>query len=193
MAHIKLMISDFDGTLVDTFEANYKAYKKAFGEYNINLSREKYSACFGYRFDEFMKYMNINDENIKNGIRKLKSEYYPLFFNDLTINQPLINILRSFKNSGGLTAVASTASHKNITNALDYIHAKDAFSLILTGEDVNIGKPNPEIYNTILKKLEISPEEAIVFEDSIVGIQAASAAKISYIKITKDFFHENIS
>lgn len=188
MSQIKLLITDFDGTLVDTFEANYKAYKKAFEGYGIKLTKEEYTRCFGYRFDDFMNEMNIHDEKIKKGIRNLKGDYYPLFFNDLLINKPLLELLRTFKNSGGMTAVASTARHKNLMNALTYINATDAFSLILSGEDVKYGKPNPEIYNTVLEKLQVANTDALIFEDSPIGIEAAKNADINYIKITKEYF-----
>lgn len=48
---IKAIITDFDGTLVDTFEANLRAYQEAFYQVGITLMAEKYRECFGYRFD----------------------------------------------------------------------------------------------------------------------------------------------
>ncbi len=188
MAEIKLLISDFDGTLVDTFEANYRAYKKAFQEYKIDFSRKKYTTYFGLRFDDFMNRMGICDEITKNRIRDLKSNYYPLYFNEFIVNKPLLCMLKSFRISGGMTALASTARYKNLINAIRYIDAEDTFTLILSGEDVVHGKPNPEIYNTILEKLNVHPEEAVVFEDSSVGIVAAQNAGIPFIKINRAYF-----
>lgn len=193
MAEIKLLITDFDGTLVNTFEANYLAYQKAFETYNLQLNREMYQACFGLRFDAFMDRAGILNESIQKGIRELKSSFYPDFFDRLIVNQPLLLMLRSFKQAGGLTAVASTARLKNLMNALSYIHATDVFSLILAGEDVKQGKPDPEIYNTVLNRLHILPEEALVFEDSSVGMKAAEAAGIAYVKVTNTYFYEDSS
>lgn len=188
MSQIKLLITDFDGTLVDTFEANFLAYEKAFSEYGLGLSEKQYRDCFGFRFDDFMKHMQIEDEDIKKGIRNLKGVFYPLFFDKLKVNKPLMEMLKSFRQSGGLTAVASTARKKNLMNALNYIKATDVFSLIVAGEDVKQGKPNPQIYNDVLAGLGVFPEEALVFEDSEVGIGAASAAGISYVLINKMYF-----
>lgn len=188
MSQIKLLITDFDGTLVDTFEANYHAYKKAFQEYHINLSKENYTACFGLRFDGFMNTMGIYDEKMRNDIRMLKSKYYPSFFNEFIVNKPLLTMLNTFKNSGGLTAVASTARYENLINAIRFIHAENTFTLILAGEDVKCGKPHPEIYNMVLEKLQVASTEALIFEDSSVGIEAAKNAGINYIKITKEYF-----
>ena len=68
-------------------------------------------------------------------------------------------------------------------NVLDYIGISDCFDLILTGEDVSEGKPNPEIYLKVLDYFHMKPEETLVFEDSNIGIKAAENAGISYIKV----------
>lgn len=191
MAQVKLLITDFDGTLVDTFEANFLAYQKAFAMFGLELTEQQYRDCFGFRFDDFMFHMGINDNDTKNGIRLAKGDFYPLFFDKLIVNDPLLTLLKTFKNSGGLTAVASTARKENLMNALNFIDAADAFSLILTGEDVKQGKPNPAIYNKVLETLNVLPAEALIFEDSSVGISAANAAHVDYVQITKEYFYGN--
>lgn len=191
MAQVKLLITDFDGTLVDTFEANFLAYQKAFAMFGLELTEQQYRDCFGFRFDDFMSHMGINDNDTKNGIRLAKGDFYPLFFDKLIVNDPLLTLLKTFKNSGGLTAVASTARKENLMNALNFIDAADAFSLILTGEDVKQGKPNPAIYNKVLEKLNVLPDEALIFEDSSVGISAANVAHVDYVQITKEYFYGN--
>ena len=191
MAQVKLLITDFDGTLVDTFEANFLAYQKAFAMFGLELTEQQYRDCFGFRFDDFMSHMGINDNDTKNGIRLAKGDFYPLFFDKLIVNDPLLTLLKTFKNSGGLTAVASTARKENLMNALNFIDAADAFSLILTGEDVKQGKPIPAIYNKVLEKLNVLPAEALIFEDSSVGISAANAAHVDYVQITKEYFYGN--
>lgn len=193
MAQVKLLITDFDGTLVDTFKANFLAYQKAFNKYGLELTEQQYRDCFGFRFDDFMAHMNILDGETKAGIRAAKGEFYPLFFDKLVVNQTLMSLIKNFKTSGGLTAVASTARKKNLMNALNHIAASDAFSLILAGEDVKHGKPNPEIYNTVLDRLDVHPSDALIFEDSPVGIGAAEAAHVKYIQVTKDYFYGNTS
>lgn len=72
MSQIKLLVTDFDGTLVDTFEANFLAYQKAFSQFGLNLTEQQYQDCFGFRFDDFMEHMGISDTVIKQGIRKAR-------------------------------------------------------------------------------------------------------------------------
>lgn len=191
---VKLLITDFDGTLVDTFEANYLAYHDAFEKAGLSISREEYIECFGLRFDNFMKTMRIESPEMMQQIKELKGKFYPKHFEHLKVNIPLMELIRAFHRSGGKTAIASTAREKNLLNALHHIGAEADFDLILAGESVSKGKPDPEIYQTVLKQLDCKPDEALIFEDSEVGFKSAEAAGIRYIKVTKDFFdYENRS
>lgn len=188
MNKIKLLISDFDGTLVDTFQANLAAYQEAFKECGNNLTDEQYRECFGYRFDKFMDYIGIYDIETRKRIKEIKGEVYPKHFNLLKVNNSLLEFIKSFKASGGKTVVASTARKKNLMNALNYIGAADCFDLILAGEDVINGKPNPEIYLNVLSFFNMKPEEALIFEDSEIGMEAAKRAGISFIEVNKNFY-----
>lgn len=184
MNKINLLISDFDGTLVDTFYANLAAYQEAFKECGYKLSVAQYKACFGLRFDKFMDSMQIHDDETRKKIKEIKGKVYPHYFHYLKVNTSLLEFIKSFKINGGKTAVASTARKKNLMNALDYIGASNYFDLILAGEDVSKGKPDPEIYLKVLEHFQMKPEEALVFEDSEVGTEAAKNANISYIQIS---------
>ena len=180
---IKLLITDFDGTLVDTFEANYNAYNKAFESVGYSLSRSDYRKCFGMRFDSFMGSIGVSDSGDREKIKDLKAEFYPDYFNFLKLNRPLVEFIRLFHKQGGKTAIASTARGKNLNNVLEHFGLKADFDLILAGEHVKEGKPNPEIYNTVLSITEVKPENALVFEDSEIGCKAAAAAGIAFIKV----------
>lgn len=188
MNDIQLVITDFDGTLVDTFEANFRAYENAFASNNLSISREQYKACFGFRFDKFMDAMDISDEAIKNSIREIKAKVYPNYFEYLILNKTLISLIIKMKQGGCKTAIASTARQKNLMNVINYYELEDIFDLILAGEDVVKGKPNPEIYLSVMDKLGIMAEHTLVFEDSKIGFEAATTAGTKYIQIGATFF-----
>ncbi len=189
---VKAIITDFDGTLVDTFEANYEAYMLAFKRYyyeiGYGITREQYQACFGLRFDAFMDYMKVTDEDLRMKIKKEKARVYPMCFHSLKPNTTLIEFIRRSKKSGIKTAIASTAQRNNLMNVLNHLKLSDLFDVIIAGDAVKDGKPNPEIYLTSMKDLEVLPEDTLIFEDSEVGLQAAEASGANLIKITKDFF-----
>lgn len=185
MGQLKAIITDFDGTLVDTMMANYYAYSEAFEMNGLSLSEEEYKERYGMRFDDLCKSLNINDDEVKRNIKELKSKLYPKYFNKIRVNNELLSFIILCKNQGMKTCIASTASKNNLYGVLNHFKLRDYFDVIITGEDVKYGKPNPEVYYKSINALNCSSEDAIVFEDSNIGCEAAENAGISYIKITK--------
>lgn len=185
---IKAVITDFDGTLVDTFLANCCAYSEAFARCGLSLTIGEYQKNFGLRFNEFMDAMNIEDETTRNKIKELKKDAYPKYFHLLKLNKNLMNMLTQLKKSDVKIAIASTARKENLIAALDFWGLTDMFDLILTGESVKNGKPDPEIYILTMEQLGVTPEETLIFEDSEVGLKAAEDSGAKYIKVTKNWF-----
>ena len=185
---IQAIITDFDGTLVDTFNANFNAYKRAFEAVGETLSENLYRRAFGLRYDDFMAMMKISDERIKEEIRERKKQYYPDYFHLLKSNHSLIAFLSSFHQQGGKTAIASTARRENLENVLCYLQLKEIFDAIYAGMNVKYGKPHPDIYLKVMELLDVKPEETLIFEDSDVGIQAAMASGANYIRVLPKFF-----
>ena len=185
---IKAIITDFDGTLVDTFDANLATYQKVLGDYGIVLTREKYHECFGLRFDAFMTVVGVDDELMRDSIKEAKTAMYPSFFEKLLPNKVLIDFLMTVRASGVKIAIASTARKENLMNVLSYLGLDKSFDLIMAGVNVSKGKPDPEIYTLTMSQLGVSPDEVLIFEDSQVGLQAAEASGARYIKITEKFF-----
>lgn len=187
---IKAIITDFDGTLVDTFEANLKAYQEVFYSVGLQLTEDKYRECFGFRFDRFMTAMGIFDDPVATNIKEAKKNAYPKYFDCLKPNRPLIELIDSFHKMGGKTAIASTARRENLMNAVNHLGIADSFDLIYTAQDVKQGKPSPEIYLNAMTALNVKPDEVLIFEDSPVGFEAAMASGAKYIPVTSDWFKE---
>ncbi|MFR9545221.1 MAG: HAD family phosphatase [Rikenellaceae bacterium] len=181
---IEAIITDFDGTLVDTYQANYLAYEKAFVELGLELTSAQYKECYGLRFTEFMQSMGIEDLTTVAKIKALKKDYYPLFFKYLKPNTALIELIRSYQNSGRKTAIASTASKANLMNAIEHLNLSNIFDLVYTATDVVHAKPSPEIYEKTMCVLAVRPEETLIFEDSQVGLAAAKSSGAHVLQIT---------
>ncbi len=88
----KLIIVDFDGTLIDTYEANQKAYKKAFETIGVNID---YSKFYGKSFDYIKEKLSLNEETA-NKIKELKSIFYKSYFNKTILNIKLIDFIKTF-------------------------------------------------------------------------------------------------
>ena len=186
-----VIITDFDGTLFDTFHANYKSYKTAFELCGLSLDMDTYKQCFGLRFNEFMNFVGVDDVSVQKKIKMFKAGEYAKNVDFIIPNHNLINFLKLAKENGVTICIGSTASKSNLMNVLNHFDLVDLFDFIITGEDVVNGKPDPEVY---LKTVEIvskitqktiHPDEVLIFEDSDTGVQAAVAAGIDYIKIDR--------
>jgi HAD superfamily hydrolase (TIGR01509 family) len=80
--------------------------------------------------------------------------------------------------------IASSTHRENITTTLEVLGLGECFVDLVTAEDVTRGKPDPEVFLTAAKKLGVEPAGAVVFEDALVGIQAAQAAGIRVVAVT---------
>ena len=169
-----LYITDFDGTLFDTKEANYLAYQETFKKvYNYDLKPEDYYDNFGLRINELLEKLNLDISKL-NEVKKTKARVYKKYFKNITINSGLLAELYQKKRSGHIIALATTASKKNVENIIKYFEISDLFDYIITGENVKNGKPDPEVYNKIIEHYYfVNPYHIIIFEDSMVGLMAA--------------------
>ena len=186
MSNIKAILTDFDGTLVNTFEANYYAYRDVLIKYQINLQRNDYKQVYGYDFINMMKRISDNltgDDLIK--IKAEKSKIYPKYFSLVTVNRPLLNFIAAFHSERNYTAIVSTANIVNISNLVDYFKIGAYFDIIISAENILQNKPFPECYLVAAKKLKVNIINCLIFEDSDVGIKAAKMSGANYIKITK--------
>ena len=75
------------------------------------------------------------------------------------------------------------SASKNARNILKKVNLLDKFDAIVDGTDVSKAKPDPEVFLIAANKLNIKPENSIVFEDSVAGVQAANNAKMISIGI----------
>lgn len=91
--------------------------------------------------------------------------------------------LRVLRDEGIPCAIASSTHRENITTTLDVLGLEPFFSVIVTAEDVQRGKPDPEVFLTAAQRLGVEPGDGIVFEDALVGIAAAQAARIPVVAV----------
>jgi len=183
---MKLAIFDMDGTLFNTNEINYYAYKEALEKYNVSIDYEYYcNYCNGRHYKVFVSPLVNNDTQKIEDIHNIKKAAYSKYLDKVKINVHLFNIIDKLKSDYKI-ALVTTASKKNTYDILEYTNKKDLFDLILTSDDINKPKPDPEGFLLAMNKFNASPKECIIFEDSDVGIEAAKKTNSTVFKI-EDF------
>jgi HAD superfamily hydrolase (TIGR01549 family) len=103
-----------------------------------------------------------------------------------------VGLLKWARQEGYMTGLA-TMSHCQQANAvLQMLNLKSDFDFIATVDDVDNGKPNPEIYHLVAKELGVSSEACLVIEDSRSGVMAALAAGMGCVVVTTDFTRQGV-
>lgn len=182
--NLRLLLLDFDGTLVDTREANYRAYARTLAEEGLDLQREIYfDRYFGMRCSEFMKHLGFSDPADCERLRLRKIVLYPTFFGTVRLNRPLWAFAQAFRAASGKVWIVSTGSRDNILNVMNHLGITDGVDGILTGMDTLRSKPEPDGFLQAMDLVGVSPQEALIFEDSAVGLEAARRSGAPYVAV----------
>lgn len=185
MSEVKLILLDFDGTLVDTRRANALAYIATLEEVGISISEQEYlSRYFGMRCMEFMRKLGFEDEAEIEHLRRRKIELYPNYFRYVELNEALWHWCQMMRTMGAKVWIVSTGHIDNITNVMQYLRLESGFDGLITGDDVDRPKPYPDAFQKAMECVGVLPEETIIFEDSEIGLEAARRSGASYVKIT---------
>ena len=179
---MKLIITDLDGTLFDTKDVNYYAYKEAIGKYGYELDYQYYCEfCNGHHYLDFLPQITTTDKEVLTEIHKEKKKLYTKYLHHAIPNQHLINIIKVLK-SQYKTALVTTASKENCMQILEQFKLLNIFDLILTQDDITRTKPDPEGFLKAMEYFGANPDETLIFEDSDVGLEAAKQSAAFYYK-----------
>ncbi len=194
MYSLKTVFWDLDGTIADTELSGHRvAYNLAFKELSLkwNWSKSLYidllSTAGGK--NRIKAYSNsvgpfLTDDYI-NRIYELKNNYYQLLVSNghISPRTGVMRLVNELYKRNINQWIVTTSGRKPVENILNsfYRHKEHPFSGFICGEDVDKHKPNPEAYNLALNKSKSTIEQTIVIEDSIIGLQAATAANLKCI------------
>ena len=171
------IIFDFDGVLADTMEDNFKAWRKALARYEKKLTVSEYFPLEGLSLLEIAKKF-CREKGIdgkfaaKLVVEKERNYANNNHFRFFQGAQNLID--RLFKKKVKL-AIVSAGSEKRLRMTVPGDFLKK-FNVIIYGETLRRGKPFPDSYQEACKRLSIKPDEALVVENSPLGIAAAKSA-----------------
>ncbi len=184
MTKDKLALFDLDGTLFNTDDVNYMAYKTALADFSVDLDRDYFvNECNGHRYKEFLPII-MGDTTHMEEVHEKKKEYYGNFLSNARLNKHLFSLIDDMKQDYHI-AIVTTASKKNVGEILDHFGVRDVFEFIITQEDMVRSKPDPEGFLKAMKHFGVTPEDTVIFEDSEVGIRAAIASGATVFKVEK--------
>lgn len=183
---LELVIFDVDGLMIDTESVWKNAFDKAGDKYGIsNLGDTLFPSLIGKRLEDEQELL---DRLLPSDIQdKLLNEWRQIGLSSLANKVPvkpgLYEMLGFLEQHHIKMAVATTTRRDLTEQRLKKIGVYDCFEYVLCGDEVTKRKPNPEIYLSVLKQMDTDARNALVLEDSVVGVEAAYRAGIDCIQV----------
>ena len=184
-------IFDWDGVIADSSAQHIEAWKLVAEKEHLIFREELFRQSFGMKSEQIIpdlfQWTHDNAE-VRRLDRKKEKIYRELVIANGTGTFPGVReFLTMLKQHGISCIIGSSAPRANVTTALDFLGFSDFFSGIVCGEDVTLGKPDPQIFLTAAQRIGLQPRECIVFEDALVGVAAARAGGMKVVAVTATY------
>ncbi len=192
---IKAMIFDLDGVLlINVPEMNLKSATGAMKEQGIELNGEDKNMIVPRHPEDFSKILQKKYDFDRNKFVKRHIEIFMSLYKDISLADGAKELLQNLKDNNMKIALATSSPRDVVDIFLDIYKLNDVFDKITTFDDCKERKPNPEVYLTSLKKLNLDAKECVVVEDTSAGIEAAKKAGIKAIAVPNKWtMHEDFS
>jgi HAD superfamily hydrolase (TIGR01509 family) len=180
----KAYLFDCDGTIADSMPLHYIAWSKALAEWNCEFSEDLFYAWGGMPVAKIIATLNqkyglsmpVDD------VSRRKEGYY---LKSLPQLKAVPEVMEHIEASHGRIplAVVSGSTRESVTASLQTLNILDRFETLVCAGDYQRSKPDPEAFLIAAARVGIAPESCLVFEDTDMGIQAATAAGMASVKV----------
>jgi beta-phosphoglucomutase family hydrolase len=184
---IKALLFDLDGVIIDSGDFHFKAWQSFCARFNRNITYEEFKKGFGQTNKDILNDIlqkALTDEEIQHYSDEKETIFRNLAKGKIRLIPGARAFIKNMKKNKAVMGLVSSTPRANIDFILKEIQLADYFDAIISSEDVQAGKPSPECYLKAACQLHVKPEECIVFEDAIPGVQAAINAGMQCIAIT---------
>jgi HAD superfamily hydrolase (TIGR01509 family) len=175
---------DCDGTIADSMPLHYIAWKQALGEWNCAFEERLFYEWGGMPVVEIVTTLNKQrglNMPVENVARRKENLYFRLLPRLKAVPEVLEHI--EAKHGQVPFAVVSGSALDSVTASLTTLNLFDRFATLVCAGDYKNSKPDPEGFLLAASRLGVAPESCLVFEDTDMGIQAATAAGMASVKV----------
>lgn len=194
---MKGLIFDLDGVLVDSMTTHYKAWKTAFEEItSLQVDERSIYLLEGMRgidlVEEIFKKYNYTDLSKAQVVVQRKDEVFRSVMNI----RPYDKVNDILQQLHCVKAIVSGSAKQDVVSIMNQCFQKNIFEIVLSGDDIVHGKPDPEGFKLFLHRANLNPSDVLVVENSPLGVEASNNAGIKPIVVlnnspltAKDFVH----
>jgi len=180
----KAYLFDCDGTIVDSMPLHYIAWKRVLLEWNCEFEEDLFYAWGGMPVAEIIATLNER-QGLAMPVEDVARRKEALYFEIIPELKAVPEVLEHIEVSHGQIpfAVVSGSTRDSVTASLTVLKLLDRFDTLVCAGDYQRSKPDPEPFLLAAERLGVAPEDCLVFEDTEMGIQAATAAGMASVKV----------
>ncbi|OJX40368.1 MAG: hypothetical protein BGO78_10910 [Chloroflexi bacterium 44-23] len=191
LKNIRAVLWDLDGTLLDTVDLHWQAWQRILSEHHIPLTHETFLPTFGLRNDAFIP-MFLGKQVSSAEIERIGDDKERIFrellhLSPLELMPGVMQLLDIFQHQGWQQAIATMTPYENLAAILEKLPIHSYFDVLVTGEQVQKGKPAPDIFLLAAEQLGVEAQQCMVIEDTPMGIEAAQAGGMLAVGIGAAF------
>ena len=185
---IKAILFDMDGVLIDAKDWHYDALNRALALFGCPISRESHLSTFdGLPTRDKLRILS-KSSSLPQGLHDFLNSLKQVYTLEISAQRckPTFNhqyALSMLKHDGYKLAVCSNSVRQSILSMMMQSSLDQYLEFVISNEDVTHGKPNPEMYNLAISRLNLSPDECLILEDNEHGIKAAVESGAHLLKI----------
>lgn len=186
--HVKGLIFDLDGTIANTMQHHFESWRKAVLPYGIDFNADLFMSLTGKPRTATILKLNelfgttMNPEEVG----AIKSSHFKTLVNTTKEISVVADVVRNYHNI--LPMSIGTGSTKNgAKKTLEVIKMQQYFDIVVTSNDIENPKPHPETFLKCANLMGVDPKDCMVFEDGVLGMQAAEEAKMLVVNVN-DYF-----
>ena len=179
---------DCDGTVVDSMPLHYIAWKTSLAEWNCEYEEKLFYSWGGRPIREIISLLN-QMQGLNMPIEEVAVRKEALYLSLLPQLKPIAEVIEHIDAQHGRLpmAIVSGSRRDSVVGSLTATGLIDKFDTLVCAEDYAHGKPAPDAFLLAAERLGVPPAECLVFEDTDLGIQAATAAGMASVKVPQPF------
>jgi len=192
MSRERGVIFDFDGVLVDSEPLHVRAFQDVLARYGRTLTDEEYYANYiVYSDREVLERVLPAGEVLEAALTAKIRRYQELMEVGVPVFQDCLALLT--RTDGWRVGLATGSIRREVERILQSLRIRDRFAAIVTREDCEKGKPDPEPFLRAARGLGLHPRQCVAIEDTPGGVQAAKAAGMACVAVTHSCPRESLA